>query len=501
MSISRRDFLRVGGFTTAALTLSACSTVGRRLVREGLPETLSTGAALTGSATQVIRRILNRAGYGPRPGDIERVQQMGLATYLEQQLNPDSIDDTATDLIVRGLGPYNLGIDQLFSRDQRDVGIDLARATLTRALTSERQLYEAMVEFWSDHFNVYLRKNKDFVYFKVIDDREVIRPHALGNFRDLLFASAQSPAMLIYLDNISNVASAPNENYARELMELHTLGVDAGYTQDDVQELSRALTGWGVARRGRKQGQFVFNIDAHDNAEKIVLGQRLPAGRGEEDVTDVLDVLASHPSTANFIATKLVRRFVADQPPLVLVETVAGIFLETDGDIKSMLRAIFLSDDFATAPPKLKRPYSFSISALRALRADVGLNGIRQLVEALRLLGQIPYHWPMPDGYPDVAAAWTGNLLARWNFGLALIGGHYNGIRLPLEALAEAGNVSGPSSAVVFFGALLLGTEDEDVIRPLQDYVGNGNLGDGDVRRRLDEAIALMLASPAFQWV
>ncbi|MFZ0544173.1 MAG: DUF1800 family protein [Candidatus Promineifilaceae bacterium] len=515
MPLSRRDFLRLGGLTAAAASVTSCSVVSRYAAQEELPDTLAVPTAVpTGSApstapvdgfptvtVNAIQRLLNRAGYGPRPGDLERAADMGFEAYLEEQLDPDSIEDTAADLIVRDLNYYHMDIDQLIGRDDnRDFMVELTTATVGRAVYSKRQLYEAMVEFWSDHFNIYIRKNAIMLPLKLVDDRDVIRPNALGKFRDLLFASAKSPAMLVYLDNVRNVKSDPNENYAREIMELHTLSVDAGYTQQDVQELARALTGWGSAIRGRQQGGFVFHADQHDNGSKQILDLTLPAGQGEEDVYQALEMLATHPSTARFISYKLVRHFVADEPPDTLVEQVAQTFLDTDGDIKSMLRVIFLSEEFATAPPKLKRPYSYLISAMRALNADI--SNYRGFIYWLESMGQLPFNWAAPNGYPDVSAAWIANLLPRWNFALTFLSTDTPGARVPLERLIGAGQVSDTADALDLFAGLIygapLGTADRALFT---DYVGSDPLRNRETTLRLRDAIALMLASPPFQWM
>ena len=514
MPLSRRDFLRLGGLTAAAASVTSCSVVSRYVAQDELPDTLPVPTAVplngAGVTTAVpgfptvtvnpIRRLLNRAGYGPRPGDLMQVSDMGFEAYLEEQLNPDSIEDTTADLIVRNLNYYHMEIDQIIGRDDiRDVTVELGTATIGRAVYSKKQLYEAMVEFWSDHFNIYIRKNMLMLPLKMVDDRDVIRPHALGKFRDLLFASAQSPAMLVYLDNVRNLKGDPNENYARELMELHTLGVDAGYTQQDVQEMARALTGWGSALRGTRQGGFVFNADQHDTGSKQILELTLPAGQGQEDVFQVLEMLVTHPATASFIAYKLVRRFVADEPPTALAEQVAQTYLETDGDIKSMLRVIFLSEDFAAAPPKLKRPYSYVVSALRALNADI--SNYRAFIFWLETMGQLPFNWAAPNGYPDVSAAWMSNLLPRWNFALTLLNFNFPGANVPIDRLMDAGGVENTAAAPDFFAGLIYGAPLETADRTLfTDYIGSQPLQDRETNLRLRESIALMLASPPFQW-
>ena len=497
MAISRRGFLTLSGTASAAVALSACSAASRKIASDDLPESIH----ITG-ADAVIVRALNRAGYGPRPGDAAHAAGIGLAGWLEQQLQPNSIDDPAADLFVRNLNFYQRDVTDLLAQDYTDQTRELEMATIGRAIYSKRQLAEAMVEFWSDHFNIYLGKKEHMVSLKIVDDRDVIRPHALGKFRDLLFASAHSPAMMLYLDNLVNFKGAPNENYARELMELHTLSVHGLYTQTDIQELARALTGWRVYLNGRLDGQFMFDADQHDFGAKTILGRMFPAGRGEEEVLKVLEILVTHPATAKFIATKLARRFVADDPPAPLVEDVAQIYLATGGDIQAMLKTIFLSQEFASAPPRLKRPYAYMISALRALHADVGLRGYRQLTDHwLHQMGQALYHWPPPDGYPDTSRKWAAGLLPRWNFGLALATDQIEGVRVPFERLMEAGGVSDAAGAVEFFGGLLFSRPLSGPERALFGaYVGGGKLTDGGVQQRLKEAIGLMIASPAFQW-
>lgn len=504
MSLSRRDFLRLGALTATAASVAGCQVVGRELAQADLPDTLSIpdpGAATDPSPLMPNKhlRFLNRAGYGPRPGDLVKIEEMGLEAYLEEQLAYEALDDTAVDLQTNSFNVVLMDVSQLINRDGPEIVRELGWYNMLRKLHSKRQLYEAMVEFWADHFHIYIGKSMFMPALRAIDEREVIRPHALGNFRDLLFASAYSPAMLHYLDNAQNRAAAPNENYARELLELHTLGVHAGYTQQDVAEAARVLTGLSLARRGRQQGQTIFRPEEHDNGEKVVRGELFPAGQGEQDIAQLLEMLAVHPATADFIATKLVRRFVADDPPAALVSQVAETFLQTEGDIKSMLRVIFLSDDFATAPLKLKRPFTYMISLLRALHVDVS-NG-RPFVRWLRLLGQPLYGWPAPNGYPDESAAWTQTLLARWNFALAIMTNSPRGVTVPLEEIAVAGGINDAHSGLDIFAGVLTGRVLSAGDKTLfTEYVGEGQLNRPETRRRLAEAVALMAASPAFQW-
>ncbi len=503
MALSRRDFLRLGGITAVATTASACGAVGHELNRQSFPDELppldSPDLAPDVSHDPALR-ILNRAGFGPRPGDLQRVRQMGTAEYLEEQLNPDSIDDTAVDLMMRSMSVYHMDPNQLVEVEEKDALFDLIGSTFLRAVHSKRQLYEAMVEFWSDHFNIYVRKIQPMPMLKILDDREIIRPDALGKFRDLLYASAKSPAMLYYLDNVHNEKSAPNENYARELLELHTMGVNSGYTQQDIQEAARVLTGWTVGKRGRHTGVTRFEADLHDDGEKTILGKTFPAGQGEQDLKQLLDLLLAHPATANFIATKLVRRFVADESPQSLVTQVAQNFTQTDGDIKSMLRVIFLSDEFATAPPKLKRPFTYMVSVARALQINIRLGRGRELGNWLQRLGQVPFHWPPPNGYPDVSAAWTSNLLPRWNFALTILHNELANSDVPIEQLNAAGQPETATNVLSLFSQLIYGRSlSIEESQLFTEYLGAETAVDFDDPKFRDAA-ALMLASPAFQW-
>ena len=306
-----------------------------------------------------------------------------------------------------------------------------------RAVYSQQQLYERMVQFFSDHFNISIRKGPG-LFLKIDDDRDVIRPHAMGTFRHLLGASAHSPAMLFYLDNFNSDKNAPNENYARELLELHTMGVNGGYTEADVKEVARSFTGWSISGlREGEDAQFRFRRFIHDGDEKTVLGTAIGRFGGEQDGETVLDLLAAHPATARFISTKLVRRFVADDPPESLVTACTQTFLETEGDIRAVLRLIFMSDEFWNAPPKFKRPFEYVVSVLRALDYNVERN--RRFFElaagALEVMGQTPFTWPAPDGFPDEQSAWTGNLLMRWNVAMGAAGGELPGASAGTESL------------------------------------------------------------------
>ncbi|MGI8899292.1 MAG: DUF1800 domain-containing protein [Pyrinomonadaceae bacterium] len=553
------------------------------------------------SEEQLILHVLNRLGFGARPGDVERVKAMGVERYIEQQLNPGKISDALAETKVKDLPTLSMSTAQLYekypqpgqlirqlqrrgdlpedlaaarqnkgkasesqtpgqpasgesvkpdampktgnepngSRDNpvgaggnneeyrriiRDyylqnglqqpqrITAELQASRILRAVYSERQLQEVLVDFWTNHFNVFAGKGADR-WLLTSYDRDTIRPNTLGKFHDLLLATAQSPAMLFYLDNFqsaspnarvgsngpnrrraqgksnlgssmedqrqrrmdrypemrpapegANMPQAPaqqprrprgiNENYARELMELHTLGVDGGYTQKDVQEVARCFTGWTIfAPRGggaaamalmgagarENAGKFYFNARMHDEGEKIVLGQKIPAGGGMKDGLLVLDLLARHPSTAKFMATKLTRYFVQDNPPPALVDRVAAQFTKSNGDIRETLKTIFFSPEFISPEAyraKVKRPFELAISAIRTLGAET--NGSPQLHQWIARMGEPLYLYQTPNGYSDTAESWvnTGGLLERLNFGLTLASNRIPGTRVDLKRFA-----------------------------------------------------------------
>ena len=547
---------------------------------------------------QHILHVLNRLGFGARPGDVERVKLMGLDTYINQQLNPEKISDPVSEAKVKDLATLKMTTAELYrkypqpglllrqlerrgelpeglaaARDGREKGtspvsvvaaskgtngaemksatdddrkdamvkpgetaasvnprgnekyrralreyyqqnglalpqritVELQASRILRAVYSERQLQEVMVDFWTNHFNVFAGKGADR-WLLTSYDRDSIRPNAMGKFSDLLGATAQSPAMLFYLDNfqsvspnadagrqrlqrgrrnqrangfpsarqqqqLPNVAAAEppanpqrrrrgiNENYARELMELHTLGVDGGYSQKDVQEVARCFTGWTIlAPRGgaavveaigngaraerlrENAGTFFFNPRVHDDGEKIVLGHKIPAGGGFKDGLMVLDILAHHPATAKFVATKLARYFVSDNPPAALVDRVASAFTRSKGDIRETLRAIFSSSEFNSPDAyraKVKRPFELAISAIRTLGAET--TGGPQLHQWIARMGEPLYGFQTPNGYSDTAESWvnTGGLLERLNFGLSLASNRIPGTRVDLKRFLD----------------------------------------------------------------
>jgi uncharacterized protein (DUF1800 family) len=447
------------------------------------------------SGERQILHALSRLTYGARPGDVERVRAMGVSAWIDRQLRPRTIDDSATERALAELPTLRMPISEalrefprpdprlrakiangeMSRRDMLErypmekrparIAVELQAAKVVRAVTSERQLEEVMVDFWFNHFNVFAGKG-DVRWYVSAYEREAIRPYAMGNFPDLVRATAYHPAMLFYLDNWLSarpdfiVPVGPNrgrkgglnENYARELMELHTLGVDGGYTQKDVTEVARAFTGWTIDRP-QTEGHFIFRPGMHDGGEKIVLGQRIPAGGGRDDGERVIQILTHHPATARFIATKLVRRFVSDTPPAALVARVAVTYTSTGGDIPAMLRTIFESPEFFSEDAyraKIKKPFEFVASAVRALGGTTDATGGMALARASAEIGEPLYQAQPPTGYADRGAVWVnaGALLARMNFALGLASGRYPHVTVALPALVAGADPSSPAAVL-----------------------------------------------------
>jgi hypothetical protein len=489
MRAGRRDFLLISALVGSGL-LSGCSRIVKRFTGPGVED-----VALPAGETEPVVRLLNRVAFGPRPGEVSRVRESGVAAYIEEQLNTVEEDERGLTIRLRGIDA--LHGNPIEMRDLRDEVIleQLQQAALLSAVYSRHQLRERMADFWSNHFNVYGYKGLAG-YFKPVDEMQIIRTHALGKFPDLLYAMAHSPAMLIYLDNASNARGVPNENYARELMELHTMGVNGGYTQKDVQELARCLTGWTVEDRFlHRQGTFRFDADRHDDGPKILLEMRLPASGGERDGEKALELLAKHPSTARHLSKKLCRYFVGDDAG-EWPEKLAAIYRETGGDLRAMLRPLLTSEALLNAPPLLKRPFDYVVSSLRALHADT--DGGKPLQEHLKKMGQPLYQWPMPDGYPDKTSAWTGSLLARWNFALSLTAGEISGTTAPLSEMVKPDTRGGTELPDALIELIFSHRATVAPLKPLRESLHEHS----KVRapQDMNEATALCLASPAFQW-
>ncbi|HWP41697.1 MAG TPA: DUF1800 domain-containing protein [Blastocatellia bacterium] len=497
MKLTRRALLKTAALASGVAPLAGCERIISS-VTQRLGQTIPDRISVPGSSEiDPAFHLLSRAAYGPWPGDIDRVRAMGTDRWIEEQLHPESIDDTLCDLRARRFETLHHEPGTCYEYKKSVLREEIARHTLLRAVYSRRQLFEVMAGFWTDHLNINIDKG-DCIYLKPADDRTVIRAHALGRFRDLIRASATSPAMLVYLDGKENrkatAEDIPNENYARELLELHTLGVDGGYTQKDVYEASRCLTGWRLRTRWRK-GTVYFDAGLHDPGEKVVLGHTIPAGLGEADLDRLIDIVCAHPSTARHISRKLVRRFVSESPPPSLVERVASVFQKTDGDIKAMLRVILTSGEFKSArATKIKRPFHFIASSLRALGADTHAHG--PLIEYLTRMGQGPFQHPTPDGYPDEAAPWLGTLLWRWNFAFAVSSNRAPSVAVSLETLACAisgGEDPGPARWFSHFTGRAASRAE---LEALDAYLAAKSSGASE---RNANVVGLILASPAFQ--
>lgn len=430
--------------------------------------------------------VLNRLTFGPRPGDHYRVSRLGARSFIAEQLAPESLRDTKAILRSRhfeALDAWPPG--ELLEHSPLELLDQLTRDKILRALHSRRQLFEVMVDFWSDHFNIDPSKG-DSRWLKPIDDRRVIRAHAMGRFADLVRASALSPAMLWYLDGRENRKTTPeerpNENYARELLELHTLGVHGGYTQDDVMEVARCLTGWTVRARGQSRlaiGKVEFNPSLHDDGPKRVLGVAIPAGQGRGDLDQVIDIVAHHPSTARHLAEKLCRRFISDEPPAAALAAVAEAFSASRGELKRTLAALFERPEFwAARGSKVKRPFHFVLSSLRV--TDARTNAGRPVQDYLLRLGHAPFQYPTPDGYPEETPPWMATLLWRWRFAADLAANGLKGTRIHLDRLRQA--VGDTDFAVA---AHVLGRQP--------------SIAEFTAVQQCGSPLALLLASPAFQ--
>jgi len=528
-------------------------------------------------ARAALAHVLDRVTFGARPGDIARVKQIGVTKYIDLQLHPERIDDRALEARLDEFETLDLSTREIAERyaipaqqarralkrqqvaqgggtppdprsrvnpqgpepgarpeelrNERQVLVELTEQKLLRAVYSDRQLQEVLVDFWFNHFNVFAGKGADRLLLTSYE-RDVIRPNVLGTFRDLLGATAQSPAMLFYLDNWLSVdpnaaknladgqrgtarrrrqfgfarpnrqgapndptAPAPpgnirrtglNENYARELMELHTLGVDGGYTQQDIVQVARVFTGWTIAdpRRG---AEFRFDARLHDNGEKVVLGRKIK-GEGQKEGEQVLDILARHPSTARFLSTKLARRFVSDDPPPSLVDRASRRFQETGGDLREVVRTILSSPEFFATEAyraKVKSPFEFVTSAVRATGADVRRAGI--LGRALQQLGMPLYMSQPPTGYADRADAWvnTGALVNRMNFSVALASNTLQGVSVDLGRTSAGGDISA--------------ARDRLVHQWLRGDVSRATLETMTKASDVTELAALTIGSPEFQ--
>jgi len=501
---------------------------------------------------------LNRLAYGPRPGDADRVAAAGVARWIERQLDPDGIDDSALgererrfkiltldrgDLahlyfdaqrerrerkLAAGAADSMGALDEPGPKEQtgRQLAGQFMDLTVTRAALSQRQLYEVMVDFWTNHFNVFLGKGADRFLLPEYIER-AIRQHAMGRFADLLIATAQSPAMLFYLDNWQSVApgsspasplsasrrggqgvrTAPprggtgrrtgiNENYARELLELHTLGVEGGYTQQDVINVARIFTGWSI-ERPQQGAAFQFHRWAHDDGDKVVMGVAYPAGHGMDEGIRLLAWLADQPATMHHVGRELCERFVNDEPPDGCVDDAVAAWQRSGGDIREVMRAIVRGQDFwaaANVRAKVKTPLEFVVSALRAVEADPDTTP--RLSQVVARLGEPLYMHVAPDGYPEKEESWVngGALLNRMNAGVALAAGKLPGASVDLDsvvpATADADQLIAAVNARILGGTMTAHTKDV-IRRQVSD------ISDPVQARAL--AVGLALGGPEFQ--
>jgi uncharacterized protein (DUF1800 family) len=483
MQTTRRSFVQFLGVTGASAIVGCESATDAlaRLTEAGAETDFRPPGA---REIDLSSHVLSRLTWGPRPGDYRRIESIGVDAFIDEQLDPDAIDDRGCDRRTASIETVYEPAAELYEYDDRRLLADLTRQKLLRGVYSRRQLFEVMVDFWSDHLNIASAKG-DCRWLKVADERDVVRAHALGRFRDLVRASAVSPAMLIYLDGhdnkVEHPGDRPNENYARELLELHTLGVNGGYTQHDVVEVARCLSGWTYENRPFKfrAATVDFEPGRHDGGPKTVLGHVIPAGGGADDIERVLDIVCGHPSTARHIATKLCRRFIDDEPPIDAVTTVTAAFTGSEGNIAATLRALFATDAFrARRGTMFKRPLRYVLSTLRGV--DARTNCGPPVLSYLERMGHAPFQYPSPDGYPQESAPWLGTLLWRWNFALALETGRLKGTRFDANALTE--RLGDPHGVA----AHLLGRRP----RPAEVEVLDG----------ANNPLALVLASPAFQF-
>lgn len=487
---------------------------------------------------------LHRLAFGPRPGQVVALKSRGFKAWVEQQLEPDKLDDSALEARIAKLATLRKPLEQLWKdhntsipegdpdkyTKQQQPTEETRRATFLRMAYSTRQLYEVLVDFWHNHFNVNPGREGLIGPPFAAYDRDVIRQHALGNFRQFLEAVATHPAMLYYLDNAYSSRGGPNENYARELFELHTLGAEnylgvkrqrevpgfdrgqpVGYVDDDVYEASRAFTGWRVDDTPDEpgfsnSGKFMYLASWHDRFQKTVLGRYLPPDQAPmKDGRDVLDALAAHPGTARFISRKLARRLVGDNPPEALVGAAARVFVQNrqaPDQLKQVVREIVFSEAFErTWGEKIKRPLETMISYIRALNSD--LNDPGDLLGWLWGMGQPMFGRIPPDGYPDKRESWTGTgtMLERWRVALGIAYNWPKGIKTDLRGQTP-GELRSPEQLASFWLERLGAREvsKADVIQLLaRGSKPKEPLEEGVIAERLPAMVAFILMAPEFQ--
>src|SRR6266849_5695827 len=465
-----------------------------------------------------VQHALDRLTFGARSCDVDQIQRIGIKQWIDLQLHPEKItENPVLEAKLKPLESLRLSAENL-AKDYGKSGVitELAAGKLYRAIYSNRQLAEVLADFWFNHFNVSQQKGATR-YLVTAYERDTIRPHVLGKFKDMLLATAESPAMLVYLDKFRSVdprmaqmgkgkKRGLNENYGRELMELLTMGVDGGYTQKDVTEVARCFTGWTIDKP-RQYADFKFDDRLHDPDPKIVLGKKIHAG-GMKDGEQMIDLLAHNPSTAKFISTKLARRFVSDTPPPALVSRMAQTFQSSDGDIRAVLKTMIWSPEFWSRESyraKIKTPFELVVSAVRALGTDVDTP--MPLVQWVGRIGEPLYQCQPPTGYSDKADAWvnTGALLNRLNFSLTLAGNKVRGARTDVPSLLGKESAMDPKTALnravgVFLGGQAAATTVETLQKQLDNpQVLQAKLDDPVKQVDLGVVAGLVLGSPEFQ--
>ncbi|MEZ4656079.1 MAG: DUF1800 domain-containing protein [Caldilineaceae bacterium] len=561
--LNRRTLLRGLGATAAVSSIAALAqtppvdaqagaTASPRPSMRRWRSIVSAAAAGEPALPEVEVIAYNRMAYGPRPGDLAAFRALGgtpearLQAFVDQQLDPASIVDTDCDnrLAAQGYATLDKTLQQTWwtyvrREDNPNLQVDrylpakeVESATLIRAIYSKRQLQEVMTEYWHDHFNIY---GWDFWTAPTYNhfDRDVIRAHIFGNFRQMLEAVAKSPAMLYYLDNQSNQGGDPNENYARELFELHGMGAEnyygvrktddpaifdgsgnrLGYVDDDVYGATTCFTGW---RANGDTGLFEYDDSRHFPYQKVVLDKVLPPFQGIKDGYDVLDLIANHPNTGTYIARRMCKRLISDNPPESVVQSAAAVFranVNAPDQLKQVTRAILLSPEFRnTWGQKIKRPFEYAISLFRAAQAD--FDPINNFFWWYEPMGQPLFAWSPPDGYPDYRTAWTSTMttLQRWRFVNSVLGWKFGGdgpnkdmlrIRLPEQTPSS---VNTPIQLVDYWSNRILGrVMPNEEYTPIVEFIAQGRgltqpLPANDITDRLPHMVALIFMAPSFMW-
>ncbi len=498
---SRRRFFALGAGAVA--TMAAASATTAQTFGRGKPIKKTQPAGIrpdpSTAWTDPLLRLVRRITMGLEPSEIALARQLGYAGYLEYHLNAAAIDDSVVNARIAMQMPLlTQTADQLRqATDGGEVYNQLADMTLYRAAFSKKQLYERMVEFWTDHFSTLYDK---VGHLKVVDDRGVIRPHALGKFSDMLRASANSAAMLRYLDQDSSRKPTPNENYAREIMELHTMGSYGGYTQNDVAQLARIFTGWSI---NYNPATFQFNFGNHDTTAKTFLGATFPATgtnaaaaaamKAEGDTA--ITMLINHPSTARHLSLKMARWLLAYEPPADVVDATAAVYTATGGDIKAMIRTILSGKNLMASPAKYKRPFHLITSSVRSMVTEV--TNIRSVRQRLSQLDQDLFYWEQPDGYPEKVSWWSGLVSQRWNWATYI--SNLNSatvarVNTVASFRAPQDNAAGVINQI---NVRLFGGEmPASLGSALQSYLMAATYNDTRVR----ETLALAVSAQEFQW-